>query len=171
MTRGGKRSGSGRPQGTGKFGEVTKAIRIPARLVDSVMKYIESESIALPLFQSSVAAGLPSPAEDDIEDRLNLNDYLVKRPASTFFVRVNGFSMIDAGIHDGDILVVDRSIEPVHGKIVIAVVDGELTVKRLSKIKGIIRLCPENSSFSPITIENETTLHIWGVVTNVIHAV
>jgi DNA polymerase V len=124
----------------------------------------------LPLYQSSVSAGFPSPAENDIEDTLNLNELLIKRPAATFFLRVSGFSMIRAGIHHNDILIVDRSLEPVHGKIVIAAVNGELTVKKLYRKGKKIQLLAENEAYAPIEITEETELHIWGVVTNVIHA-
>ena len=116
-----------------------------------------------------VAAGFPSPAEDYIEGKLDLNRHLIKHPAATFFVRVSGDSMIDAGIHPGDILIVDRSLEPADKKVVIAVIDGELTVKRIRIKKGRIYLMPENEKYKPIEIEKEMNFDIWGVVTNVIH--
>jgi DNA polymerase V len=122
-----------------------------------------------PLFMAPVTAGFPSPAEDYIEGRLDLNRYLIKHPAATFFVKVAGDSMIDAGIHPGDILIVDRSLDPVDKKVVIAVVDGELTVKRIRIKNGRIRLMPENENYKPIEIEKEMKFDIWGVVTNVIH--
>lgn len=125
----------------------------------------------LPLYGSKVRAGFPSPADDFIESRLNLNDYLIKRPASTFLVRAEGESMLNVGIHCGDILIVDKSIEPIHGKIVIAAIDGELTVKRLYKKEGIIKLNAENPHYSDINITEEQETVIWGVVTNVIHGV
>lgn len=124
----------------------------------------------LPLYAARVAAGFPSPADDYIEGKLDLNEHLVKRPAATFFVRVEGDSMIGAGIHSGDILVVDRSLKPCHGKIVIAVLDGELTVKRLEQRKGVLRLLPENNSFPVVEITDAMDFMIWGVVTNVIHS-
>ncbi len=123
----------------------------------------------IPLFTSSVSAGFPSPADDYIEDRLDLNKLLIKHPAATFFVRVAGDSMIEAGIHPRDILVVDRSLEPTDGKIVIAIVDGELTVKRLRCSPQILALMPENPRYRPLIIEQETEFQIWGVVTTVIH--
>ncbi|MBA3239244.1 MAG: translesion error-prone DNA polymerase V autoproteolytic subunit [Parachlamydiaceae bacterium] len=124
----------------------------------------------LPLFQSPVVAGFPSPAEDEIEKKLDLNEMLIKHPAATFFLKVSGSSMIKAGIHDRDILIVDRSIEPTHGKIVVAALNGELTVKRLQLDKGRVFLIAENDAFRPIEITEGAELHIWGVVTNVIHS-
>jgi DNA polymerase V len=116
-----------------------------------------------------VAAGFPSPAEDYLEGKLDLNKYLIKHPAATFFVRVTGDSMIAAGIHPGDILIVDRSIEPADKKVVIAVIEGELTVKRIRRLKGKIVLMPENENYKPLQINAEMSFEIWGVVTNVIH--
>lgn len=125
---------------------------------------------ALPLYGTRVAAGFPSPADDYIETKLDLNQYLVKHPAATFFVRVEGDSMIGAGIHPDDILVIDRSIKPTDGKIVIAVVNGELTVKRLRILPNYVVLQPENDKFSPIRVTEEMNFSIWGVVTSVIHS-
>lgn len=169
MARGGLRAGSGRPACSGKFREETKAIRVPKSQVDNVTKYLERKNYQVPLFQDSVSAGFPSPAEGESKEVLDLNDLLVKRPAATFFLRVAGVSMIKAGIHPGDILVVDRSLAPVSGKIVIASLNGELTVKRLESDGKRVRLMPENDSYSPIDITEEVDLRIWGVVTSVIH--
>lgn len=127
-------------------------------------------SLSRPVFLSRVEAGFPSPAEDYVEGQLDLNEHLIKKPAATFFLRVSGNSMIGAGIHPGDLLVIDRSIHPTSGKVVIAVVDGELTVKRLSIQGETIELLPENPDFSPIRIQDADNLSIWGVVTHVIHA-
>lgn len=126
-------------------------------------------SLRLPLFGHKIAAGFPSPADDYVEDRIDLNQHLIRHKEATFFLRVQGDSMLGAGIHNGDLLVVDRALEPVDGKIVIAVLDGELTVKRLECRAGQIRLMPENPAFTPIVVNNEQDLVIWGVVTNVIH--
>jgi len=123
----------------------------------------------LPLFGHKIPAGFPSPADDYVEDRIDLNQHLIRHKEATFFLRVKGDSMLGAGIHDGDLLVVDRALEPVGGKIVIAVLDGELTVKRLERRAGQVRLMPENPAFAPIVVNNEQDLVIWGVVTNVIH--
>ena len=124
-----------------------------------------------PLFMVPVKAGFPSPADDYVEGRLDLNAYLVKHPAATFFVRVAGDSMIGAGIHPDDILVVDRSLEPVDKRVVIAVVDGELTVKRLRIMKDRIVLMAENDAYPPLEIHPDMNFEIWGVVTTVIHPV
>ncbi|MCW5596598.1 MAG: translesion error-prone DNA polymerase V autoproteolytic subunit [Rhodocyclaceae bacterium] len=127
--------------------------------------------MARPLFLSRVPAGFPSPAEDYVEGSLDLNEHLIQHKEATFFVRVKGESMIGAGIQNGDLLVVDRALEAVDGNIVIAVVDGELTLKRLSRRNGQVRLLPENPCFHPIEFNDDQSLEIWGVVTNVIHRV
>jgi DNA polymerase V len=127
--------------------------------------------LELPLQTCAVPAGFPSPAEDYIEQKLDLNSYLVTHPAATFFVRASGDSMLGASIQDGDLLIVDRAIEASHNDIVIAVVQGEITVKRLHYLRGKISLVPENDSYKTITINEHSELHIWGVVTNVIHCV
>ena len=127
--------------------------------------------LPLPLFSGKVAAGFPSPADDYIEKNLDLNELLVHKPAATFFVRAQGESMLGAGIHPNDILVVDRSIEAVPGKIVICALNGELTVKRLERDNGQWQLKAENPVYADILIHDELDMVIWGVVTNVIHAV
>jgi len=116
-----------------------------------------------------VQAGFPSPADDHLEDRLDLNKHLIHHQESTFFVRAQGESMLNAGIHPGDILIVDKSLPAKSGKIVIAVVDGEFTVKRLYKYKGVVSLKAENPEFKDIEINEGSELIIWGVVTSVIH--
>lgn len=128
-------------------------------------------ALELPLFASAVEAGFPSPADDYVEGKLDLNKHLIRHPAATFFLRATGHSMINAGIHPGDILVVDRSLEPRHGKIVIAALDGQLTVKRLHKTDQGNFLVPENDEFKPIKIEDGCDVVIWGVVTTVLHEV
>jgi len=123
-----------------------------------------------PVFLGRLPAGFPSPADDYIEGKLDLNRHLIKHPAATFFVRVTGDSMIGAGIHSGDLLVVDRSLEAADRHVVVAVLDGELTVKRLFKQQGVLRLLPENLNYQPIEISGQHTFEIWGVVTSVIHS-
>lgn len=125
--------------------------------------------LALPLFGSTVRAGFPSPADDYVMGTLDLNEYLVTHPEATFLVRASGVSMTGAGIQDGDVLVVDRSLTPVHRSVVIAVVDGEFTCKRLYQRGGRIRLLAEHPDYSPIDLADGQELQIWGVVTNVIH--
>jgi len=127
--------------------------------------------IALPLFLTKISAGFPSPAEDYLDRKLDLNEHLVKHPAATFFVKVDGESMIKAGINHGDILIVDRSLEPADKKIVIAGIRGELTVKRIRRLQGRLYLMPENENFAPIEVSEDSELQIWGVVTSVIHPV
>ncbi len=124
----------------------------------------------MPLYGCRVEAGYPSPAEDYLEGRLDLNEHLIRRPAATFFLTVSGESMTGAGIFPNDILVVDRSLEAKHGSIVIAVLDGELTVKRLYRKGGVLRLMPENSQFRPLDIRDEMEFQIWGVVRHAIHS-
>lgn len=170
MPKGGKRIGSGRPKGTGKFGETTVALRIPRSELENVLRCVENKFYRLPFYQDAISAGFPNQASEEVEDTLDLNELLIKRPAATFFLRVNGSSMIKAGIFHNDILIVDRSIEPCNGKIVIAAVNGELTVKRLCKEDNKVQLVAENDSFRPIDITCDMELRIWGVVTNVIHS-
>jgi len=186
-SHGGARAGAGRKKNGSGFKEQTKVLRIPLSLVDSVKSTLNvyksqlnsgvsvslpsdnAEEVFTPIFTSRVQAGFPSPADDHLEDSLDLNTHLIQHKESTFFVKAQGESMLDAGIHQGDILVVDKSLTPKSGKIVIAVVDGEFTVKRLHKYKGIITLRAENPEFKDIKIEGATELIIWGVVTSVIH--
>jgi len=186
--RGGSRPGAGRKKGSSVYGETTKAIRVPESMVPEVKAmlsfrkqffenatYISLPSVTanrleIPLFSGKVAAGFPSPADDYIEKTLDLNDLLIQKPAATFFVRAEGESMLGAGIHPNDILVVDRSIEAVVGKVVICALNGELTVKRLKSIGKEIILGAENPAYQDITVQEEVDLVIWGVVTNVIHS-
>ena len=125
----------------------------------------------LPLFSASVHAGFPSPAEDHIEQTLDLNELLIKHRAATFFVRVQGESMRDANIHSGDILIVDRALEPKDGQIVIAVVHGEFTVKRMRIRGNVLYLIAENPKYPPLKIDDPDTFQVWGIVTYVIHNV
>lgn len=169
--RGGARAGAGRPVGTTRK-EPTKPMRIPISRVDEFKRLISQPNLLkVPLFGTSVRAGFPSPADDYIEDYLDLNNHLIKHPAATFIVRASGDSMKGAAIHDGDLLIVDRSIEPTHGKIVIAAVDSELTVKRLYKKAGVTKLVPENNDYPEIIIQDCNETVIWGVVINVIKQV
>lgn len=123
----------------------------------------------MPLYMSPIKAGFPSPAEDYVERNLDLHEYLVKDKAATFFLRAEGDSMRGAGILDGDLLVVDRGREASHGRIVIAALDGELTVKRLLRRKNRVILAPENPDYPEIDITDREHLHLWGVVTYAIH--
>jgi DNA polymerase V len=125
--------------------------------------------LPLPLYSHSVRAGFPSPADDYVSEALDLNEHLIAHKEATYFLRAKGHSMTGAGIQDGDLLVVDRSLTPSHRCVVIAVVDGEFTVKRLSKRGSKIRLLAENPDFAPMEFNEGQELLIWGVVTSVIH--
>ncbi len=138
--------------------------------IKTIYKPEDTEKCECPLFMIPVSAGFPSPADDYIEGSLDLNKHLVKHPAATFFVRVAGDSMINAGIHPDDILIVDRSLDPVDKKVVIAIVNGELTVKRIRIKKDGIYLVAENINYNPVKINKEMEFEVWGVVTNVIHS-
>lgn len=129
--RGGKREGAGRPRS-----EPTKAVRLPVSQLVELERLKNRADYKLPVFASKIQAGFPSPADDYIEGYLDLNSKFIKHPSSTFVLQATGDSMIDAGIFSGDWLLVDRSLEPADGRIVIAAVNGELTVKRLSKKGG-----------------------------------
>ncbi len=188
---GGKRPGSGRKA---KFGEPTTLLRVPESAKAIVNDFLtelaekrKAESswpshltpiklaenpttFKVPLFAHAIRAGFPSPADDYVADTLDLNDHLMPRKEASFLLRAKGDSMVGVGIHDGDILVVDRSLTAADGKVVIATLDGQFTVKTLEKKQGRIRLLPANSDFEPIEIKDEQELQIWGVVTRVIHS-
>ncbi len=186
-SHGGARKGAGRKKNSGSFKQETKVIRVPISLVDSLIPSIEvyksqvkskvevfltkdnPTELSIPIFTSRVQAGFPSPADDHLEDALDLNTHLIHHKEATFFVKAQGDSMLGAGIQQGDILIVDKSLSAKSGKIVIAVVDGEFTVKRLHKYKGNITLKAENPDFEDIKIGGTDELIIWGVVTSVIH--
>ncbi len=122
----------------------------------------------IPLFSCSVAAGFSSPADDYVDRTLDLNELIIAHPAATFFVRVKGDSMRDAGIHCGDLLVVDRSLEAVSGRIVVAILHSEFTVKRFVVEGTKILLVPENPAYSTIHVPRESDFQVWGTVTYVI---
>lgn len=181
--RGGARPGAGR-----KAGEPTTVLRVPAdqaqpikdflaahtkkrlqtardNVAEIVEPALDTEPVLLPLYTTKVSAGFPSPADDHVEKRLNPNEYLVDNTSQTFFVRVKGDSMIDAGIFEDDVLVIDRSRVPQIGDIVLAMLDGEFTVKTLGKGKDGARLIPANKFYPVIEIKSEQSFEIWGVVT------
>lgn len=189
--RGGVRPGAGRKTGSGKFREATSVLRIPTSqapvIKDFLMAYqrkkLEAnldaielielpatniQPVALPLFSSKVSAGLPDPAEAHIDKRLDPNEFLIDRAETTFFVTIQGTSMIDAGLLPGDKAVVDRAKTPSVGDIVLAMINGEFTIKTLSRTKeGNVRLLPANDTgtYSPILITEEMQFEVWGVVT------
>jgi len=127
--------------------------------------------VELPLAEAGIVAGFPSPADDFFEVSIDLNRELIKHPSATFYGRVSGDSMKDAGIDDGDLLVIDRSLEPSDGKIAVCFIDGEFTVKRIKKEKDIIWLLPANSNYKPIRVTEENEFIIWGIVTHIIKKV
>ncbi len=186
---GGNRQGAGRTVGTGKFGEPTKVLRIPISqdavigdflaayqrkqqkvgldpVTEIILPAIDAKRAYLPLFGSKVPAGFPSPADDHLEKRLDANEFLIDQQDATFFVTIQGESMINAGLLSGDKAVVDRSKQAKVGNIVMAVVDGEFTIKTLGKAKsGMPRLLPANPAFPVIEIKEGMEFEIWGVVT------
>jgi DNA polymerase V len=164
---GGMRSGAGRPKG-GKYGEKTTLMRIPNSLIDAMAGYIANKGYRVPLYGSSVSAGAPVPAEDDVEAFIDLNQALLEDPTATFLTHANGDSMINAGIEDGDLLIVDSKLKPRSGNIVIASVDGHTTVKRLDLTQRKLKLLPENDNYKPIVIEDGMDCVVLGVVTKTI---
>ncbi len=186
-THGGKRPGAGRKPGSGHR-EPSVVMRVPASKVENIRDYLaakrervtleqwgnvitlfnpetDTRKLQLPLYTTKVAAGFPSPADDHIERRLDPSDYLVENGTTTFFVRVKGNSMIDVGIFDNDVLVVDRSLTAQIGDIVLAVLDGEFTVKTLGRSKTGARLIPANQEFPVIEVKEGQSFEVWGVVT------
>lgn len=162
-SRGGKREGSGRPKG-----EPTTTIRVPLSRLPEI-KRVMQHAQGIPIFSSKVQAGFPSPADDYIEGYLDLNTQFITHPMATFVLQVTGDSMVDAGIFSGDWLLVDKSLEATDGKIVIAAVNGEPTVKRLSRKGNQVQLLPANPQFKPIDITEDCEMVIWGVVKLVLH--
>ncbi len=127
------------------------------------------KELKLPLVDAFISAGFPSPADDYIEGKLDLNRQLIKNPSSTFFARVRGTSMTDVGINDGDILIIDKSLEAKHNSVLVCFIDGEFTVKKVQKIKGELFLIPQSKDFAPIKVSRESDFRLWGVVTYCIH--
>ncbi len=171
MTRGGARKGAGRPAGQGRYGEPTVPLRVPVSLRDKVSKALMKGTYRLPLYGNRVAAGFPSPADDFVEARLDANDLVIDNPSATFFLRVTGDSMCDAGIYAGDYIVVDRSRKPRHGSIVVAAVDGEFTVKKLGGRKNRPVLKAANPNYPDIVLDGEQQLRIFGVVCGLVRRI
>lgn len=145
-----------------------KVIKITDSLTFFTPDFDQSSDI--PFMSGGVAAGFPSPAEDFSELKISLDQTLVKNKEATFYARVSGYSMLDAGMSDGDILVIDRSIEPKDGKIAVCYLDNAFTVKRIKVEKDAVYLMPENAAYQPIKVTEENQLIIWGIVTYVIKA-
>src|SRR5210317_453968 len=180
--RDGVRKGAGRKKDSCLYAEATKVVRSPISRISEVKNFLLNTkktnfsivdviqpSIQKPtpitLFSHKVPAGFPSPADDHAEKRLDLNEYLINQAESTFFVRIKGDSMVDAGILDNDIVIVDRSKSAAINDIVLASIDGEFTVKVLTKNNKGPYLMPANKEFKPIYIEEGSQFEIWGVVT------
>ncbi len=121
-----------------------------------------------PYIPSGISAGFPSPAMDFEDMAIDLNKFLIKHPSATFYGRVKGNSLIGAGITDGDLLIIDRSLEPTHGKIAVCYIDGDFTAKRINLLKNELWLMPENDAYQPIKVTEEMDLLIWGIVIHVI---
>lgn len=167
----------------------TKSIRLPLPLVKKLLDLKKRKGLGflyqadieeifparvssvypIPLFECRIQAGSPSPADELMEEALDLNEHLIQNKTQTFFVRVAGESMTDAGIFPGDLLIVDRTLQAITGKIIIAVLNGELTVKRLYHHEDTVILCAENGNYNDIKVTSYDDFSIWGVVTNVIH--
>ncbi|HAB27868.1 MAG: peptidase S24 [Xanthomarina sp.] len=127
-----------------------------------------SSELKLPYVVNGISAGFPSPADDFLDINIDLNKHLIKNPSTTFYGRVRGDSMKDAGIHDGDLLIIDKSLEPTNNKIAVCFIDGEFTVKRISIEKDVVWLIAENKNYEPIKVTKDNDLVIWGIVTTVI---
>ncbi|WP_417872495.1 LexA family protein [Xanthomarina gelatinilytica] len=127
-----------------------------------------SSELELPYVVNGISAGFPSPADDFLDINIDLNKHLIKNPSTTFYGRVRGDSMKDAGIHDGDLLIIDKSLEPTNNKIAVCFIDGEFTVKRIRIEKDVVWLIAENKNYEPIKVTQDNDLVIWGIVTTVI---
>jgi len=134
------------------------------------LTFKENNTVSLLYYSTRVSAGFPSPASDHEEDRLDLNEYLIKDQSATYILRVEGDSMQGAGIVENDLLVVDRSVVPLHDHIIVAVLDGEITVKRLYREHNQVLLCAENAKYSPIDVTHHATFKVWGVVVGVVRS-
>lgn len=129
------------------------------------------QSLYLPYVESGISAGFPSPANDFLDIAIDLNKEYIKHPSATFFARVKGTSMLGAGLNDGDLLIIDRSLEPKNGKIAVCYIDGEFTVKSLKIEKDVCYLMPANEAYKPIRVDSESNFLVWGIVTTVIKKV
>src|SRR5690554_1214388 len=147
------------------------AVRLYEGDIIQIFSADTDSELHLPFVDEGISAGFPSPALDFIDQSIDLNRHLVKHPSATFYGRVKGYSLKNAGIDDGDLMVIDRSLEPVNGKIAVCFIDGEFTAKRIKVTKEEVWLMPDNEDYSPIKITEDNHLMIWGIVTHVIKAV
>jgi DNA polymerase V len=194
-SHGGSRSGAGRKAGSGPYGEPTQRLRVPESKVPIVVQYLdayreqrdlEQEGVRardprplqlsrrqrnIPLVGFNAAAGAGGHAEDYIEEHVDLNAHLIRQghEGSTFIVRASGWSMIGAGIHDGDEVIVDRAIEAKNNSVVVAAINGDLVIKRLRMRGGKVALVSDNPHYPERTIKEGETLEIWGVATRCLH--
>ncbi|MFD3003103.1 LexA family protein [Pontibacter toksunensis] len=145
-----------------------KVIPITSHALE-IIEVEEIDSIELPLFASYISAGFPSPADDYLEDKIDLNKYVVQNPTSTFLMRVRGNSMHDANIHDGDLLVIDKSLKPSDGNPVVCFLESDFTVKTFRRINNKVFLYPANHAYKPIEITEEMDMRVWGVVVWILH--
>lgn len=137
--------------------------------VENLIDQPSGKNARSPLFVATVSCGFPSPAEDYIDSVLDLNEHLISKPAATFFVRAKGDSMTGAGIYEGDLLIIDRSVTARSGNVVLAVMNGEFTLKRLLIASGGHSLCAENPKYRPLQISSDMEFEIWGVAIHCIH--
>lgn len=140
---------------------------LPQQLEPLVFEYLET--VKIPLLASYISAGFPSPADDYLEERIDIGKHLIQSPASTYMMRVKGNSMVDANIHEGDILIIDRAQKAADGLPVICILEGEFTVKTFKRIKDKAFLMPANPTYKPIEITEEMDMRVWGVVVWVLH--
>jgi len=191
---GGAREGSGRKPGSGTFGEPTHPLRVPESQVPAVVEFLaayrdrrtlEDDGVLvrepkglragrrrrIPVVGFGAEAGFGSPAEDYVEEQVDLNAHLIRQghEASTFIVRAKGWSMVGAGIHDGDEIIVDRALEPTNGSVVVATINGDLVIKRLKFRGEKLALVSDNPHYPERTIQEGETLDVWGVCTRVLH--
>lgn len=171
MPRGGRRKGAGRPKGTGKYGEETKALRVPVSLAEKVAKFIDRQALTFPMYTNKIAAEFPEPTEDVPADGFDIADYLFRHASAVFLHKMVGDSMTGAGIYSNDILIVDKSLLPRHGDVVIVSLEEVFAVRRLGLKNDKIELRPENPKYQTIKFETEEELKIWGVVRHVVHQV
>jgi DNA polymerase V len=144
------------------------ALKLHTSPIIDIYSALTTTELALPLLPNTIRAGFPSPALDFIDLTIDLNKHLIKHPSSTFYGRVKGHSMKDAGIDDGDLLVIDKSIEPQDGKIAVCWIDGEFTIKRIKLDKNTCWLMSANENYEPIKVTPDNDLLIWGIVIHVI---
>ena len=148
-----------------KLSKIHKSYTIDIYSVETAVE------LSLPVVESGISAGFPSPAEDFIDVSIDLNRELIKHPSATFYGRVRGDSMIGAGLNDGDLLIIDKSLEPADNKIAVCFIDGEFTVKRIKIVEDGVLLMPENDAYPPIKVTEDNDFIVWGIVTTVIKSV